>query len=76
MNDQTTVAQYLQTFVDAGKASSEQTTAVNKIFTRNWLNTLGDVKNFTATELGNLNIPAARENNDEVARNTAQNRAR
>jgi len=22
------------------------------------LNTLGDVKNFTATELGNLNIPA------------------
>ena len=58
MNDQTTVAQYLQTFVDAGKASSEQTTAVNEIFTQNWLNTLGDVKNFTATELGNLNIPA------------------
>jgi len=58
MNDQTTVAQYLQSFVDADKASSKQATAVNEIFTQNWLNTLGDIKNFTATELGNLSISA------------------
>ncbi|CAG8652078.1 6985_t:CDS:2 [Paraglomus brasilianum] len=63
MNDQTTVAQYLQTFV-AGKASSEQATAVTEIFTQNWLNTLGDVKNFTATELRNLNIPAENKDNE------------
>jgi len=51
--NQTTVAQYLQTL---GKASSEQATAVTEIFTQNWLNTLGDVKNFTATELRNLQV--------------------
>jgi hypothetical protein len=57
MNDQTTLAQYLQAFVDTGNASQEQVIAANEIFTHNWLNTLGD-KKFTAAQLVTLRIPA------------------
>ena len=57
MDGKTTVEEYLQSFVDAGNATAQQAANAKELFTENWMNTLNDVKRFTATQLENLKIP-------------------
>jgi len=51
MDDNTPIANFLNSFVDEGKARQDQATAVTKIFIDQWLTTLGDCKKFTAEDL-------------------------
>jgi hypothetical protein len=57
MDAKTTIKEYLQSFVGAGRATAQQAANAKELFTNNWINTLSDVKHFTATQLENLKIP-------------------
>ena len=58
MDDNTPIANFLNSFVDEGKARQDQATAVTKIFIDQWLTTLGDCKKFTAEDLKEWKVPA------------------
>ncbi|CAG8628264.1 11632_t:CDS:2 [Paraglomus brasilianum] len=58
MDDNTPIANFLNSFVDEGKTRQDQATAVTKIFIDQWIITLGDCKKFTAEDLKEWKVPA------------------
>jgi len=58
MDDNTPIANFLNSFVDEGKTKQDQATAVTKIFIDQWITTLGDCKKFTVEDLKEWKVPA------------------